>query len=306
MKSIASIGECMVEFAPDGNGAWRMGFAGDTFNTLWTLRGLLPATVRTDYVSAFGDDDFSRRQLAFFADHGIGTAESPCLKGGRPGLYAITLDGHERSFTYWRSDAVARRLADDPSLLLASLARRDLIYFSGITLAILAPPARALLMSALTEARAAGSRLAFDPNYRARLWPGIDEARIAITAALQLADIALPTHDDEKQLFGDTDPDATVRRLLGHKVPEFVVKDGGNPALLGTASGVEEISAVKPVQLVDTSGAGDAFNGAYLSARLQGQKPSAAAMAAHRVASVAIGVRGALTPFDKLAAARQP
>ena len=51
----------MIEFAPDGKGGWQMGFAGDTFNTLWTLRALLPADSRTDYVSAFGDDDFSRQ-----------------------------------------------------------------------------------------------------------------------------------------------------------------------------------------------------------------------------------------------------
>ena len=303
---IAAVGECMVEFSPDGSGAWRMGFAGDTFNALWTMRGLLPATVQTDYISAFGDDDFSRQQLTFFADHQIGTAESPCLKGGRPGLYAITLDGHERSFTYWRSDAVARSLADDPALLRTNLAARDLIYFSGITLAILAAPARANLMQVLAEARAAGSRLAFDPNYRARLWPDVTEARSAITASLQIADIALPTHDDEKQLFGDADPDATVRRLRGLGVPEFVVKDGGRPALLGTESGIEEIPATKAEQLVDTSGAGDAFNGAYLSARLQQHEPRTATHLAHRVAAIAIGTRGALTPFDKLTAARQP
>ncbi len=61
MPSVAAIGECMIEFAPDGKGGWQMGFAGDTFNTLWTLRALLPADSRTDYVSAFGDDDFSRQ-----------------------------------------------------------------------------------------------------------------------------------------------------------------------------------------------------------------------------------------------------
>ena len=306
MKSIASVGECMVEFAPDGNGAWRMGFAGDTFNTLWTLRGLLPGTVQTDYISAFGDDDFSRQQLAFFASHQIGTGQSPRLPGNRPGLYAITLDGHERSFTYWRSDAAARRLADDTALLAASLANRDLIYFSGITLAILEPATRATLMRALEQARAAGSRLAFDPNYRARLWPSLDEAKAAITAALQLADIALPTHDDEKQLFGDATPDATAGRLRDLGVPEFVVKDGGNPARLGSTAGIEQIPAAKAALLVDTSGAGDAFNGAYLYARLTGEAPQAATLIAHRVAAAAIGVRGALTPFDKLKAALQP
>lgn len=42
MLSVAAVGECMIEFAPDGKGGWQMGFAGDTFNTLWTLRALLP------------------------------------------------------------------------------------------------------------------------------------------------------------------------------------------------------------------------------------------------------------------------
>ena len=46
--------------------------------------------------------------------HGIGIGDSPIIAGARPGLYAITLTGAERSFTYWRSDAAARQLADRP------------------------------------------------------------------------------------------------------------------------------------------------------------------------------------------------
>ena len=106
-----------------------------------------------DYVSAFGDDPFSRDQIAFFASHGIGTASSPTIPGARPGLYAITLSGAERSFTYWRSDAAARRLADDPAALAKSLENRALVYFSGITLAILAEPARSDAACRLAETR---------------------------------------------------------------------------------------------------------------------------------------------------------
>ena len=110
MKGIAAIGECMLELS--GKGAeWRMGHAGDTFNTLWALRTLLPSGQPADYVSAFGDDPFSQQQLAFFAENGIGVAASPNIPGARPGLYAITLEGAERSFTYWRADAAARRAA---------------------------------------------------------------------------------------------------------------------------------------------------------------------------------------------------
>ncbi len=92
---------------------------------------------KADYVSAFGDDPFSRDQLAFLAEHDIGTASSPIISGARPGLYAITLTGAERSFTYWRNDAAARQLADDASALAKSLENQSMVYFSGITLAIL-------------------------------------------------------------------------------------------------------------------------------------------------------------------------
>jgi 2-dehydro-3-deoxygluconokinase len=297
---IAAIGECMVEFAPDGRDGWQMGFAGDTFNTLWTLRGLLGREATTDYVSAFGDDEFSRRQLAFFSQHDIGTATSPRYADGTPGLYAITLDGAERSFTYWRSNSVARRLAEDRDALARSLEKRALVYFSGITLAILTPTARRDLLAAVAAARTQGSLVAFDPNYRPRLWSDRATAAAAITEAEHVADIVLPTFDDERSLFDDVDLSATAQRLAALGVPECVIKNGGQPALLCVGSKTFEIAAESGARPVDTSGAGDAFNGAYLTARLQGRAPADAARFAHRVAALAIGVRGALTPFEVL------
>ena len=108
------IGECMLELSGRGGQSWRMGFAGDTLNTLWALKALSPDS-EANYVSAFGDDPFSRDQIAFFAGNGIGIGSSPVIAGARPGLYAITLHGAERSFTYWRDNSAARQLAADPT-----------------------------------------------------------------------------------------------------------------------------------------------------------------------------------------------
>src|SRR5690606_34968657 len=115
-----------------------------------------------------------------------GTASSPRMPGARPGLYAISLKGAERSFTYWRGGAAARRLADDPATLTRSLAGRSLVYFSGITLAILPPAARKTLAASLRDARAAGSLIAFDPNYRPRLWSSPEETRETLAQFLPL------------------------------------------------------------------------------------------------------------------------
>lgn len=303
VQAIAAIGECMIELSGQNGDAWRMGYAGDTFNTLWTLRALTNPECRTDYVSAFGDDPFSKGQIAFFADHGIGIADSPIIPGARPGLYAITLTGAERSFTYWRSDAAARQLASDPAALAKSLQNRDLVYFSGITLAILGPAARKILVAAISRARENGARIAFDPNYRRRLWPDAASAKAAITDALATVDIALPTFPDEQALFGDVTPADTVTRLTAAGIAEIVVKNGEAPALVAYAGNSAESPAIHVETPIDTTGAGDSFNGAYLAARLAGNTPADAARRAHRVAAAVIQVRGALASFETLRAA---
>ncbi len=297
--AVASVGECMLELSGHTGDIWRMGYAGDTLNTLWTMRALSPGH-HIDYVSAFGDDPFSQAQIAFLRDHGIGIAESPIIAGARPGLYAITLTGAERAFTYWRSDSAARRLASDAAGLAKSLANRALIYFSGITLAILDQDGRRTLLGAIAAERAKGSHIAFDPNYRPRLWPDRGEARAAINAALGVCDIVLPTQADEAELFGDADIAATLARLEAAGIAEIVVKQGDGPAVVSHYDKTVEVPASRVETPVDTTGAGDAFNGAYLSGRLIGIAPAEAAKRAHHVAAAVVQVRGALAPPDLL------
>ncbi|MBB6410728.1 sugar kinase [Mesorhizobium sangaii] len=297
-NGVASIGECMLELSGQTGPNWRMGFAGDTFNTLWALHALSgdrPAT----YVSAFGDDPFSQDQIGFFAENGIGIGSSPVIAGARPGLYAITLTGAERSFTYWRGDAAARQLASDPAVLSKNLENQALIYFSGITLAILGDAPRAALLAAVAGARAAGSTVAFDPNYRPRLWRRREDAQAAIAEALAVTDIALPTFPDEQMLFGDANPQATAERL-GQVVREVVVKNGEAPALIADNGTLHDVPAIHVAAPVDTTGAGDSFNGAYLAARLAAHAPVDAVLRAHRVAAAVVQVRGALAPFETL------
>ncbi|RWN11322.1 MAG: sugar kinase [Mesorhizobium sp.] len=301
-NGVASIGECMLELSGQTGPNWRMGFAGDTFNTLWALHALSTERPAT-YVSAFGDDPFSQGQIDFFAENGIGIGSSPLIAGARPGLYAITLTGAERSFTYWRGDAAARQLASDPAALSKNLENQALVYFSGITLAILDEAARAALLAAVAKARSAGSLIAFDPNYRPRLWREREEAQAAIVEALAVTDIALPTFPDEQMLFEDATPQVTAKRI-GKLVGEVVVKNGEAPALIASKGGtLRDVPAIHVAAPADTTGAGDSFNGGYLAARLAGHEPLEAARHAHRVAAAVVQVRGALAPFGTLRAA---
>jgi 2-dehydro-3-deoxygluconokinase len=297
--AFAAIGECMIELSGGEDDRWRMGFAGDTFNTAWYARAILPARHGVAYVTALGDDPFSARLRGFIADAGIAADRLRTVPGRRPGLYAISLEKGERSFTYWRGQSAARCLADDARWLAAALDQAGALYFSGITLAILAPPAREHLLAALAQRRAAGARIAFDTNFRPALWPDLDEARAAMQAACRIADVALPSFDDEQKLFGDTSPEQAAGRIAALGPPEVIVKNAEKDCLLRTRDGIVAVAAETPKKVVDTTGAGDSFAGAYLAGRILGLDPPAAARLGHRVAAQVVGVHGALMKIDR-------
>jgi 2-dehydro-3-deoxygluconokinase len=295
----ACIGECMVELAPAGGGLFRQAFAGDVFNTAWYLKALSGAPVR--FVTAIGTDPLSDAMGTFIAGQGIDTGHIARLPDATVGLYLITLTGTERSFTYWRGQSAARRLADDPARLAAALDGASLAYLSGITLAILSPEARRRLLDVLEQFRRQGGKIAFDPNIRPALWPMRAEMDAALAAATALADIALPSFDDEAALYGDPTPRDTVRRLTAWGAREIVVKNGPAPTLVWADGKTTELPAPTVPDARDTTGAGDSFNAGYLNARLRGADAPTAVRAGQSLAAEVIRHPGALIPPEALA-----
>ncbi len=111
----------------------------------------------------------------------------------------------------------------------------------------------------------------------------------------QLVDVALPTIDDERMLFGDADQEAVVARLQSWGVAEIALKLGAQGCLVATDSIMDLVKA-KKATVVDTTAAGDSFNAGYLAARMMGNKPPEAANAGYSLASVVIQHRGAIIP----------
>jgi len=302
---VIAIGEAMVEFSRRDDGLWQQGFAGDTLNVLWAMRAMLPPeTATVSYVTRIGTDPVSSAFRIFLDHAGIDTGLIGAETDRTLGLYTIETDAEgERRFTYWRGQSAARRLADDPSRIAAVLAQADVVYLSGISLAILPPERRQGFLDALGQRGGRGFTLAFDPNIRPTLWDSPEAMRGVVTAAAARADILLPTFGDEALAFGDADPAATRARYRGLGVPEIVVKNGTDPTLFATAETEGEIAVKTPVRAVDTTGAGDSFNGAYLAARLLARPVPDAVRAGQAASRAVVGHRGALLEMGSLAAA---
>ena len=309
MKRLAFIGECMIELreaGSAGDGTMHRTFGGDTLNSaVYAARCLKNADAEVEYVTILGDDPFSSEMLATWRAEGVGTELVTRRADALPGLYAIRNDTTgERSFHYWRSESPARELLADAGAasLAASLADFDLLYVSGITLAILGAAGRDRLFQTLARARARGAIIAFDSNYRPRLWPDEDTARREITRGAAAATLILSSFDDERTLFGDTSPEESARRLHALGVAEIVIKNGAGTCLVSlvgdgtndTEAGEWRITPPLIARPVDTTAAGDSFNAAYLTARLMGAGAEASAVRGAALAAQVIQHRGAI------------
>lgn len=287
-----SIGECMVELAPgETPGHIIQGFAGDTFNTLWYLKRLRPDIVCC-YLTGVGSDPLSDQFVDMMTAEGIDISGVHRSDDQTMGLYMISLQDGERSFSYWRSQSAARGLANSLTRLRSVLEGADMVYLSGITLAIVPEPARLRLFQAIGEARARGARLVFDPNLRPTLWESASVMRSWVSKLAGVSDIVLPSFEDEAQYFGDATPAQTLERYGTSDV--IVVKNGAEEILWQAGGSRGCFAPAQSLKPVDTTAAGDSFNAGFLSGLDQGFAMDACLGLASRLAGHVISHRGAL------------
>lgn len=284
----------MLELA-SASGEWQLGYGGDTLNTAIHLAR---AEIDTAFLTALGSDPFSADLRDKWRAEGLDTGLVLDHPARTAGLYAITTDPQgERSFTYWRDNSAARAMFECPGIdsALSRAESAELLVFSLITLAILPPEGRERLLDLARRFRERGGRVAFDGNYRPRLWTSLQEAQAARDAAIGCATIGLPTLEDEVAMTGAQSAAQVAEHWQGLGCAETVIKLGAEGCLL---PGGQLITPAQVLAPLDTSGAGDAFNAGYLAARLRGADLAQSARAGHELAGWTIMRPGAIPVRD--------
>lgn len=294
----------MVELSKSAPQVFNQSFAGDVYNSAVYLKRCFP-NVQSEIVTAIGKDSLSDQMLETFVQEGLGTNLVFRHDQKVPGLYLIETDETgERSFIYWRNDAAARKVVsffDDD--VIDTFSRGDIFFLSGISLAILEDPDRERLWQVLNILNTKGVHIVFDPNYRARLWANPEQAIVEFNKAFEVAHSVLPGIEDFEVLYGLSSTKQILSFLKGFNVIEVVIKNG--PESVTTwADGKEQSHKVTPVaNVVDTTSAGDAFNGAYIGARLSGWDIEDAVANAAKAAGTVIQFAGAIVPAPEFSAA---
>jgi 2-dehydro-3-deoxygluconokinase len=295
---IVCLGEAMVELSPR-QGRWDVHYGGDTLNVALHLTRL---GYDVAYLTALGGDPFAGAMRGAWGREGMDVSLVLADPERTTGLYSIETDERgERRFSYWRGESAARRMFLAPGIdnALATAGRADLLFFSLISLAILHDEGREMVLNLARQVRVGGGKVAFDSNYRPRLWERPETARIWRDRAAAVATFGLPSLDDEKRLGEGTETAEMVRdHWLTWGCKEVVVKLGSGGIMLpgGTVAQPDA-----QLHALDTSGAGDAFDAGYLAARLRGCPPEQAAAHGQRLAGWTVMRQGAIPERDHAA-----
>ncbi|WP_083277973.1 PfkB family carbohydrate kinase [Colwellia sp. PAMC 20917] len=169
-----------------------------------------------------------------------------------------------------------------------------MIFFSGISLAVILPKDRPKFWQLLRSLKKSGLTIVFDPNYRARKWDTPEQAKEQFEQAFTLADILLPGVDDFEQLYGISTSEAVYDFCKPYIFEELVIKNGEAGIFCYTAQQAYHFPITPVENVVDTTSAGDSFNGVYLGARSKGLNISHAVELASKAAGFVIQHYGAI------------
>jgi 2-dehydro-3-deoxygluconokinase len=296
-KRIVCLGEAMVELAPY-QGRWNVHYGGDTLNTALHLTRLGHDVA---YLTALGGDPFAGTMRSAWGREGMDVSLVLTVPERCTGLYAISTDERgERHFSYWRGESAARDLFTAPGLekALELACEAGLLFFSLISLAILTEESREQVLALAAQVRARGGEVAFDGNYRPRLWDTAETARRWRDRAASMANFGFPSFDDETRLGLTGGASAVREHWLCRGCGEVLVKLGDSGVMLPDGTVLPPPAELRPL---DTSGAGDAFDAGYLAARLRGASAEQAAHDGQRLAGWTVMRQGAIPPRDHAA-----
>ncbi|WP_068545701.1 sugar kinase [Thalassotalea crassostreae] len=299
MKNMFLFGECMIELMTTAKGTsentMKQSFAGDVFNSAVYLKRAF-SEVSVHLVTAVGKDQFSLNMIEYFKRENIETEFVFQSETKIPGLYSIQLDDSgERSFTYWRENSAARQVMQHiDEAAIAQLSKGDMFFFSGISLAVVEPEARDSFWGLVDSLKAAGVDIVFDPNYRARLWQSEAEAKEQFENAFARSNVLLPGIEDFSTLYSMDTFEQVNDFLAKFNIDEVIVKNGPGSVISVEQDNIEEHVIIPSENVVDTTSAGDSFNGTYLGARLNGFSIAKAISLASIAAGFVIQHKGAI------------
>lgn len=260
---ITTIGEILIDMTQigkdaNGNAVFAAIPGGAPANLAVAARKL---GVETAFIGCVGSDPFGAILKETLLHYGVDASGLQVTDRADTTLAIVTVDEKgERSFAFCRKPGADTQI--DQEKALAAVSDTGILHFGSV--ALTAPCCRDTVISCVRRAKEHGALITYDPNYRASLWHGEDEAISEMRSVLPLCDIVKISEEETELLTGFAAPVEAAEKLIDLGVKLVIVTLGANGAYwrFGNESGT--VPGFK-VKVADTNGAGDTFFGAFLS-----------------------------------------
>jgi fructokinase len=262
---VLCLGEALVDLLPDKRGRL------EDCDRFEVCSGGAPANVATGlarlglsvaFRGVVGDDPFGRLLARKLGEEGVECAFR-FARGSPTGMWFVALDARgERTFFSPNARFSADKLLAPADVDRALLARARWLHVGSS--AHVLPAGQGALREAVAVARAAGVRVSFDPNVRLHLWDDVAPLRRLCADVLPSCDVAKVALDEAELCTGERDPERAAARLAEMGVALACITLAEEGALVRRGADVVRVAAER-VEVVDTTGAGDAFVAGLLS-----------------------------------------
>jgi 2-dehydro-3-deoxygluconokinase len=270
MIDVVTIGETMVLLDPVESGpldqvsGYRQRVAGAESNFAIALCRL---GLRSAWISRLGADPFGRLIRRAISSEGV-EVHAEDATDAPTGIYFKERTGPNAvAVHYYRTGSAASGLAP-ANIPVDVIQSARLLHFTGISLAVGGTLGEATL-HAVQLARKAGLEISFDPNFRPQLW-NANTARRNLDTVMRDLDILLTGEAEAQLLTGQTDQRRVLAELRRRAIKLVVIKRAAAGALLASDDHVIVIPPVQVESVIDSVGAGDAFNAGFVAGHLRG------------------------------------
>ncbi len=297
---IITIGESLIELSSDKSLAYADSvdkyYGGDT---LATAIAALRLGSKVGYISRVGMDYFKDFLLDSWQAEGLDISQIKLVDGFN-GIYFIARPhGGDKEFAYYRKKTAATNLSID-DISEEYIRSASIVYASGVTQS-LSLCAKEAVKKAFTIAKENNNLVAYDPNYSSKLWTR-DEAKEAFEEIEDSIDILfLNLKYDSLALLEIQSIDKLIKYFWDKGISTVVVKSHTDSGYYTGYQGEVLFTEFYSDSIVDSTSAGDAFNGGFLHALASGLTPFEAVHIAAIVAGLQTQNIGAIKsiPFKK-------
>ena len=255
-----------------------------------TAAALARLDVPTRFVGAVGADAAGRHAVESLARSGVDVSAVQAVTSEPTVMVVVVLPpGGERLIYVWPPRGGAHAMLDADRATNA-VEHADWVHVSGICLRV--TPARESVLAAMEWARDRRIPVSLDLNLRLENWGWEAGFRAVALEAVERADVVLGSAADEISALGGADDPIAAARAIGAGERLIVARLGADGAMAITDRDVTSAAGLD-VEVVDTVGAGDAFNAGFIAARLEDRSLDEALMWGNTVAASTVAEHGA-------------